>query len=472
MTTVTSSENSKPLEPATSDGIAPVGFREAFMIWLKIGLLSFGGSAGQIATMHRILVEEKRWIGENRFLHALNFCMLLPGPEAQQLAVYVGWLLHRTAGGLVAGVLFVLPGAVVILALSFVYAVYQETTYLQAGFFGIKAAVLAVVLAAVLRIGKRALNGSALWSIAAIAFIAIFFFDVPFPVIVIGAAIAGLVGGRWAPDQFRAGSGHEPDDAASGDAVTDHGLADGDRSGGAAMLRNALLIAVVLGALWFGPIAVLAALLGGDNVFVQEGLFFSKLATVTFGGAYAVLAYMAQEAVTTYGWLAPGEMLDGLGMAETTPGPLIMVTQFVGFMGAFRNPGVLDPVLAGVLGAVLTTWVTFVPCFLWIFLGAPIVERLRGNRMIAAGLSAITAAVVGVILQLAVWFGLHVVFARVETVNMGPLRLLVPDVGSLIPAAAVLALGACVAMMRFRHGMIPTLLGCTLLGGSYQLVMG
>ncbi|MDP6565934.1 MAG: chromate efflux transporter [Alphaproteobacteria bacterium] len=442
------------------------------MTWLKIGLLSFGGPAGQIATMHRILVEEKRWIGEGRFLHALNFCMLLPGPEAQQLAVYVGWLLHRTAGGLVAGILFVLPGAVVILLLSLVYALYQDTAYLQAGFFGIKAAVLAVVVASVLRIGRRALHGPALWAIAAFAFVTIFFFDVPFPAIVIGAAVAGLLGGRLAPGHFRGGSGHGPGNPASGDTAVDHALADQHGTPGRALLRQALWVAVVMGFLWFGPIALLAVALGGDNVFVQQGLFFSKLATVTFGGAYAVLAYMAQEAVNTYGWLAPGEMLDGLGMAETTPGPLIMVTQFVGFLGAYRHPGTLDPLLAGVLGAVLTTWVTFVPCFLWIFLGAPFVERLRDNPMIAAGLSAITAAVVGVVLNLAAWFALHVLFGRVETLHLGALRLLVPDVNSLDPAAAVLALGAAVAMMRLQFGMIPTLIGCFLIGGLYRLVLG
>jgi chromate transporter len=456
----------------SSEGIARVGFGEALLVWLKIGLLSFGGPAGQIATMHRLLVEEKRWIGEGRFLHALNFCMLLPGPEAQQLAVYVGWLLHRTAGGLVAGILFVLPGAVVILALSVVYALYQDTAYLQAGFFGIKAAVLAVVVASVLRIGKRALTSRVHWAIAGIAFVAIFFFDVPFPVIVIGAAVAGLAGGRLRPDQFRGGRGHGQGTAVSGETATDRDLADRRRSHGQSTLRQTLLVPAVLAVLWIGPIALLMAALDGDDVFVQQGLFFSKLATVTFGGAYAVLAYMAQEAVSTYGWLAPGEMLDGLGMAETTPGPLIMVTQFVGFMGAYRHPGTLDPMLAGLLGAVLTTWVTFVPCFLWIFLGAPFIERLRDNAMIAAGLSAITAAVVGVILNLAAWFALHVVFTRVETLQVGWLRLSVPQFGSLDSAAALLALGAAVAMVRFRLGMIATLIGCCVIGGLYRLLLG
>lgn len=445
---------------AVRPAVAPVGFGEAFRTWLRVGLLSFGGPAGQIALMHRILVEEKKWISEPRFLHALNYCMLLPGPEAQQLAVYVGWLLHRTLGGLVAGILFVLPGALVILALSILYAGFRELTIVQALFFGIKAAVLAVVIEAVIRIGKRALKNHAMYSIAAAAFIAIFFLDAPFPLIVAAAAVIGFVGGRARPDLFVLKSGH-------GDAGDDDAL-DGERFAHTrpSLPRAAAVLAAGL-VLWFGPIAVLAASFGADHVFVVEGLFFSKMAVVTFGGAYAVLAYVAQQAVETYQWLAPGEMLDGLGMAETTPGPLILVLQFVGFMGAFRNPGALDPMTSGVIGAAVATWVTFVPCFLWIFLGAPYIEALRGKALLTAALSAITAAVVGVILNLAVWFGLHVVFAEVAEHHALGLRLLVPVWETLNLASLILTAGALIAMLRFKAGMIPTLTATASLGVVY-----
>ena len=368
-----------------------IPFAEALRVWIKISLLSFGGPAGQIALMHRVLVEEKKWISESRFLHALNYCMLLPGPEAQQFATYVGWLLHRTPGGLVAGTLFVLPGAFVILALSILYAGYQDLSFVQAIFFGIKAAVLAVVIEALLRIGKRALKNSFMVSLAAASFAGIFFFEVPFPLIMVMAGLIGFIGERLRPGTFLVIKGHQPnvnDETPVVDAALVNGQLDHIRPSRARALR----VTIVCLALWFGPVAVLAALLGFGHVYVQEGIFFSKMAVVTFGGAYAVLAYVAQEAVNNYGWLAPGEMLDGLGMAETTPGPLIMVVQFVGFMGAYRHPGLLDPMLAGFLGAMITTWVTFVPCFLWIFLGAPYIEALRGNRSLSAALSAITAA--------------------------------------------------------------------------------
>jgi len=447
--------------------VAPVGFGEAFRVWLRIGLLSFGGPAGQIALMHRVLVDEKKWISEARFLHALNYCMLLPGPEAQQLATYVGWLLHKTFGGLVAGILFVLPGAVVILALSILYAGFRDVTLVQALFFGIKAAVLAVVIEAVIRIGKRALKNQAMYAIAAAAFVAIFFLEAPFPLIVIGAAIVGFVGGKTRPDLFVLKSGH-------GDAAEE----DGDTLDGARFahtkpsLARALTVLTVCLLLWFGPIAVLWSALGAGDVFVQEGLFFSKMAVVTFGGAYAVLAYVAQQAVETYQWLAPGEMLDGLGMAETTPGPLIMVVQFVGFMGAFRNPGALDPMAAGMLGALVATWVTFVPCFLWIFLGAPFIEALRGKPLLTAALSAITAAVVGVILNLAIWFGLHVVFGTVGEMHVAGLRLLVPEWSTLNVFSLILTAGALVAMLRYKAGMIPTLATTALLGVIYVYAVG
>jgi chromate transporter len=441
----------------------PVSLGEAFWVWLRIAALSFGGPAGQIAMMHRILVEEKRWIGEHRFLHALNYCMLLPGPEAQQLATYIGWLLHRTRGGIVAGVLFVLPGAVSIMALSWIYALYGRLGIVSALFFGLKAAVLAIVLQAVLRIGKRALRNGTMRLIAAAAFVAIFFAGVPFPLIILAAGLIGFLGGRRGSATFKAGGGH----GASGGAIVD----DADTLLGAELpdhanpsWRESLRVALVWLVLWLVPVAALLALLGPGNVFSQIATFFSTMALVTFGGAYAVLAYVAQEAVQSYHWLAPGEMLDGLGMAETTPGPLIMVLQFVGFLGAYRDPGLLPPLLAGTLGGLLATWVTFVPCFLWIFLGAPFIERLRGNAALAGALSAITAAVVGVVLNLAIWFALHTLFRAVTPWSFGPLRFDVPVPASLDPWALILSAGAIVAMLRFNTGVIVTLAATSMLG--------
>jgi chromate transporter len=439
-------------------------------VWIRISLLSFGGPAGQIALMHRVLVDEKKWISESRFLHALNYCMLLPGPEAQQFAIYVGWLLHRTLGGLVAGILFVLPGAIVILLLSILYAGYQDLSFVQAIFFGIKAAVLAVVIEAVLRIGKRALKNTFMVALAVAAFVGIFLFDLPFPLIVVAAGLIGFIGGRVNPDKFVVIKGHEPQ-ASGGVPVVDAVLADGQLDHTRPSARRAVKVTAVCLALWFGPLAALVALLGLGHVYVQQGIFFSKMAVVTFGGAYAVLAYVAQEAVNNYGWLAPGEMLDGLGMAETTPGPLIMVVQFVGFMGAYRNPGMLDPMFAGFLGAMITTWVTFVPCFLWIFLGAPYIEALRGNQSLSAALSAITAAVVGVVLNLAAWFALHVVFSKVDTFWMLGMKLQVPVWETVDIAALALAAAALVAMLRFKVGMIPTLAVSATLGAIYQLAI-
>jgi len=451
-------------EDQSNKSPSEVSFREAFGAWLKIALLSFGGPAGQIALMHRVLVEEKKWISEGRFLHALNYCMMLPGPEAQQLATYIGWLLHRTWGGLVAGTLFILPGAVVVLGLSVLYAGFNDLSIVQAIFFGIKAAVLAVVVQAVLRIGSRALTNNLMIAIAVAAFIAIFFFAVPFPVIVITAAAIGYIGGRLNPAIF-AGGGHGEAEATEDDVI-DAAAAAGRLDHTKPSMARAARVLLGCLTLWLGPVAVLIAWLGLNNVFTQESLFFSKMAVVTFGGAYAVLAYVAQQAVSTYGWLAPGEMLDGLGMAETTPGPLIMVLQFVGFMGAYRNPGMLDPMLAGMLGAMITTWVTFVPCFLWIFLGGPYIESLRGNKSLSAALSAITAAIVGVVLNLAVWFGLHVAFTKVGEQTFGSLRLYVPVWNTVEIAAVVLAVAAMVAMLRFKVGMIPTLATSTALGSA------
>lgn len=418
--------------------------------------------------MHRILVEEKRWISENRFLHALNYCMLLPGPEAQQLATYIGWLLHKTLGGVVAGTLFVLPGFISILVLSVLYAGFQDLSFVQAIFFGLKPAVMAVVVEAVIRIGKRALKNEVMVSLAALAFVAIFFLNVPFPLIVLSAGVIGYVGGRFWEDKLYVIKGHEPqDDKGNNDdfVITDTIAAHTQPS-----LRRALRVSAVCLLLWLAPLVSLISLLGIDNVYVTEGIFFSKTAVVTFGGAYAVLAYIAQKAVNTYGWLKPGEMLDGLGMAETTPGPLIMVVQFVGFIGAYRNPGPLDPIVAGLLGSIITTWVTFVPCFLWIFLGAPYIEYLRGNKSLSTALSGITAAVVGVVLNLAVWFSLHTLFGSVNEVHTLGMRLLIPVWQTVDIASILIAIGAFVAMFRYKLSMSTTLAGSVAVGLLYHLI--
>lgn len=460
-----------PASPMAEPGRAHdhgIAFGEAVRVWIKIACLSFGGPAGQIALMHRVLVDEKRWIGEERFLHALNYCMLLPGPEAQQLATYVGWLLHRTKGGLVAGGLFVLPGLLAIMALSWVYVAFGNVGIVAGLFFGLKAAVLAIVLEAVNRIGRRALRNSTMVTIAAAAFAAIFLFDVPFPAIILAAGLLGYIGARYGSHAF-AGGGHGPSkgavladaDSALGEGVPDHARPN---------LRWALRISVVFLALWLVPVVVLVLAFGTGNVFADVAVFFSKMAVVTFGGAYAVLAYVAQQAVERYGWLEPGEMLSGLGLAETTPGPLIMVTQFVGFLAAFRVPGAMNPYVAGTLGGLLTTWVTFLPCFLWIFLGAPFIERLRGNRALSGALSAITAAVVGVILNLAVWFGLHVLFRQVAEVRVGPSTLDVPQLATLDPVALVLFVAAAIALFRFRIGVVPTLIGAAGAGAVWYLI--
>jgi chromate transporter len=453
---------------ATRQRPAPVMLGEAFWVWLRIAALSFGGPAGQIAVMHRILVEEKRWIGEHRFLHALNYCMLLPGPEAQQLATYIGWLLHRTRGGIVAGVLFVLPGVVSIMALSWVYALYGKLGIVSALFFGLKAAVLAIVLQAVLRIGKRALKNGIMRAIALSAFVAIFFAGVPFPLIVLAAGIIGFVGGRRGVPAFRAGGGHG---SSGGEMVADADTLLGEElpAHASPTLRQSLRVALVWLILWLAPVAALLLLLGQGNVFSQIATFFSTMALVTFGGAYAVLAYVAQQAVQSYHWLSPGEMLDGLGMAETTPGPLIMVLQFVGFLGAYRHPGLLPPLLAGTLGGLLATWVTFVPCFLWIFLGAPFIERLRGNKGLAGALSAITAAVVGVILNLSIWFALHTVFRQTTPVRSYGLSFDMPVPSSIDWAALLLSVGAMVAIFRFNAGVIVTLATTSALGMAFYL---
>jgi chromate transporter len=440
-----------------------VPFRAALRVWLRVAMLSFGGPAGQIAVMHRIVVEEERWISENRFLHALNYCMLLPGPEAQQLATYIGWLMHRTAGGIVAGGLFILPGVIAIMALSYVYAAFGNVPVIVAMFFGLKAAVLAIVLEAVVRVGRRALKNNVLRGLAAAAFIGIFFFAIPFPIIILGAAAIGLVGSLSGADVFKidlrhggaGGKGIAAAETVLGDALPAHAKPNAAR---------ALRVGAFWLALWLLPLGAVLLTLGADNVFSQIAVFFSKMAVVTFGGAYAVLAYVAQQAVEHYRWLAPGEMLDGLGMAETTPGPLIMVLQFVGFMAAFRDAGALSPLLAGTLGGLLATWVTFTPCFLWIFVGAPFIERLRDNKALDGALSAITAAVVGVILNLAIWFALHTVFREVVPIHAAGLNFDRPVLASVDPSALALSLAAMVAILRFKVGMLTTLAAATAAG--------
>jgi chromate transporter len=392
--------------------------------------------------------------------------MLLPGPEAQQLATYVGWLMHKTRGGLLAGGLFILPGIIAIMALSYIYAAYGQVGIVVALFFGLKAAVLAVVVEAVVRVGKRALKNNIMIALAGAAFFGIFFLDVPFPIIVFGSGLLGLIGGWLGWQAFQVGNGH----AASGkDGVVDSLLGDETPEHVRPNAGRALRVAAIWLTLWLVPVAALLLTLGSDNVFSQIAIFFSKMALVTFGGAYAVLAYVAQQAVENYHWLKPGEMLDGLGMAETTPGPLIMVLQFVGFMAAFRDAGMLSPMLAGTLGGLLATWVTFAPCFLWIFLGAPFIEKLRGNKALSAALSAITAAVVGVILNLALWFAIHVIFHEVRPVRGYGFSFDAPVLTSVDPWSLALALAAAVAIFRFKVGMMAVLAACSLAGIALYL---
>jgi chromate transporter len=440
-------------------------FREAFWVWVRIAALSFGGPAGQIAVMHRILVEEKRWIGETRFLHALNYCMLLPGPEAHQLTIYIGWLLHRTRGGLVAGTLFVLPGLISLGVLSWLYAAYGEVGALQALFFGLKAAVLAVVLEAVLRIGRRALTSRAMLVLAVLAFVGIFFFAVPFPIIIAAAAFIGFAGHAARLPWFRPSDSHAASARAiDAPAAIDEAFARQVPEHVRPSLRRFLKVAVIGLAVWLGPLVLLLVTLGPQNVLTAIAAFNSKMAVVTFGGAYAVLAYMAQQAVEHYHWLKPDEMLVGLGFAETTPGPLISVVQFVGFMAAFRQPGTLAPVLAGTLGGLIAEWATFVPSFVWIYLGAPYIEALRGNQALSAALSAITAAVVGVIVNLALWLGLHTLFGQLHERHAFAITLHVPVLTTLNWPSLGLSLAAMLLLFRFKAGVLGTLIGCSLGG--------
>ncbi len=441
---------------------------EAFKVWLKVAAYSFGGPAGQIAVMHRLLVKEKRWVSENRFLHALNYTMLLPGPEAQQLATYLGWLLHGTRGGLIAGILFVLPGFISILILSILYAGFQELTWVQALFYGLKPAVLAIVVEAVFRIGRRALKNEVMIGLSLLAFVAMFFFNVPFPIIVLCAGITGYIGGKVWLDKFDVIKEREIGNEAEESYLITDSVAQAQHPS----TKRAITILAVCLFLWWTPILLMGFNAGRDDIFVQEGVFFSQTAVVTFGGAYAVLAYIAQQAVEVYGWLAPGEMLDGLGMAETTPGPLVQVVQFVGFMGAYRNPGALSPIMAGIFGSIVTTWVTFVPCFLWIFLGAPYIEYLRGRKGLTTALSGITAAVVGVVLNLAVWFAIQTIFGTVTERYFGSLRLLVPEFATIDWAAVALAATAFFVLFRLNWSMLRTLLLSAGLGMIYFYLRG
>ena len=418
--------------PVAVGGAEPPTFREALTVWTRIGLLSFGGPAGQIALMHRVLVDERKWIDEPRYLNALNFCMLLPGPEAMQLATYVGWRLHGTRGGLAAGLLFVVPGALVVLALSMIYAAFGKVPAVEALFVGVKAAVLAIVVEALLRIARRSLKDRAEWWLAGAAFVAIFFFSVPFPLIVLAAAIFG----------FARSGGRSPGQRAP-TAVS-------------VPLSRTLATTALWLAIWILPLAGLALTFGPAHVLSQLAAFFSKLAVVTFGGAYAVLAYMAQDVVQSYRWLTAGEMLDGLGLAETTPGPLILVTEFVGFLAAHRH-GAGNPWAMGLLGALVTLWATFAPCFLWIFAGAPYVEWLNSQPRLKSALAAVTAAVVGVILNLTVWFAIHVLFAGVGERFTGPLRLLIPDLATFSWPAALLSVLAVILLFALHRGVVTTL---------------
>jgi chromate transporter len=433
-----------------------ISLRQAFLFWLKLGFISFGGPAGQISIMHQELVERRRWISERRFLHALNYCMLLPGPEAQQLATYIGWLMHRTWGGLIAGALFVLPSLFILIGLSWVYIAFGEVPAVAGLFYGIKPAVTAIVVQAAHRIGSRALKNNWLWGIAAASFMAIFIFNVPFPLIVLGAAIIGYVGGRLAPERFRTG-GHGAAKKSFGPALIDDDTPPPEHARFSSFKLLRLLLAGAV--LWALPMGILTALFGWEGTLTQMGWFFTKAALLTFGGAYAVLPYVYQGAVGHYGWLTPTQMIDGLALGETTPGPLIMVVAFVGFIGAYVNQlfGPDQVFLAGALAATLVTWFTFLPSFLFILAGGPLVESTHNELRLTAPLTAITAAVVGVILNLACFFGYHVLWPK----GFG---------GQLDWPSALLAIAAAIALFRFKRGVIEVLMGCGLIGLAVHLL--
>ena len=433
-----------------SDPLHPPAFRELVGTFARIGCLSFGGPAGQVALMHREIVEERRWLDEDQFLHALNFCHLLPGPEAQQLATWIGWKLHGWRGGLAAGLLFILPGALVILVMSLAYVVAAQAPWFSALFLGVKAAVLAIVLQALIRIGRRALDTGFRRGLAALAFLALFAFAVPFPWVVLAAGTLGALVAQARPSWLN--------------------LTLNDAPAAAPPWKTSLRSALLWGFIWAAPMVAVVLTVGPDHVLWRIGVFFSQLAVVTFGGAYAVLAYMAQEAVQGFGWLSTREMADGLGLAETTPGPLILVTQFVGFLAAFRAPEPFTPLVAGLLGAGLTTWVTFAPCFLWIFTFAPWIDRLQASAVLRGALSALTASVVGAIASLSLWFALHVLFARVATLEAGPLRLPAPETASLDGQAAILTIVALVLVFGLKWGVLRVLASCAV-GGLLLLIL-
>ena len=436
-----------------------IPFREATRAWFAISLQTFGGPAGQIAVMQRTLVDEKRWIGQKRFLHALSYCTLLPGPEAQQLAIYVGWLLNGLRGGLVAGTLFVLPGVVALLGLSAVYVTAGDSTVVTAVFAGLAPAVLAIVAQAVYKVAGRALGHPALWALAVAAFVALAVLGIGFPIVVGAAALIGWALGRWAPQTMRRAQGHGAEDDAKPPLIPDDALHHERPS------RTYVLKVLAVGLVAWGiPVTLVVLLTGAESILTDQALFFSGTALVTFGGAYAVLAYVAQKAVEVYGWLAPGEMVRGLALAETTPGPLIMVVQFVAFVGAYRDPGALDPWVAAILAALLTTWVTFVPCFVFVFVGAPFVERLRGNHGLSAALTGITAAVVGVIANLAVFFAVHTLFSETREVSTGPISLELPELASVKPVSVAIAVIAAFLLFRLKWSVLRTLGACAALG--------
>jgi chromate transporter len=426
-------------------------FSEAFRFWLKLGFISFGGPTGQIAIMHTELVEKKKWISESRFLHALNYCMLLPGPEAQQLATYVGWLLHRTWGGIVAGALFVLPSALMLWGLTWIYAAHGDVKWIAAIFDGLKPAVLAIVAGAVLRIGGKALRNEVMWTIAALAFVCIFFFKLPFPIIILAAGLVGYIGENYWKTKFVVLKDHVGKSETRA-VIDDHGEVPAHAK---PSWSRSLKIIGVCGTLWWLPVLLIGLWLGVEHTLFKQGIFFSKAAMVTFGGAYAVLPYVSQQAVESFQWVSAPQMLDGLGLAETTPGPLIMVLQFVGFLGGWKFYAPFSPLTTATLGAFITTWTTFLPCFLWIFLGAPHIEKMRGNLKLTAALSAVTAAVVGVILNLAVSFGEHVLFPNLSRTDW---------------FACIVALVAFFGLWRWKWNVVPVVLGAGAAGLIFKLM--
>lgn len=448
----------------TAKPSSPLTLKAASKVWFSISLRTFGGPAGQIAVMHDELVEKRRWIGEQRFLHALSFCTLLPGPEAQQLAIYLGWLLNGTAGGLIAGILFVIPGYIALMALSAIYAQWGETVGIAAVFAGLGPAVLAIVAQALRRIGKRALTNNFLLSISVVSFLSLIVFNIPFPIVVAGAAIIGVIANKSRPQWFV-----NPPVVVSEQEVQPL-IADEALHGESATLAGSSKMLAIGLFLWALPVVVAAMALGRDHVFVKQGLFFSGTAVVTFGGAYAVLSYVAQRAVGVFHWLLPGEMVNGLALAETTPGPLIMVVQFVGFLGAFRNPGDLNPWVAAVIGSTLVVWVTFVPCFLFVFLGAPHIEGLRKNRSVSAGLTAVTAAVVGVIANLSVYFALHTMFEKTHNYSRGIIQTTIPDWGTLNIRSGLLTIVAAVLVFKYKRSTVQVMGICAITGGVLYLL--